>query len=412
MFLPLRGWAQSFSNTGAFYFTGSHNPIRTGNFRFRQFLPGDGLKVGPARVHPFLGVAQVYTDNVFRTDTQRKGGTLTTIAPGIQASLPFGGRHSMLFDYRAAQFLYAKFSQNNALAQNGLGHLQLDFPSGLKLDFQANHVEGFDPRGSQVDSRQNDITKWNVNSFRNQVEFTGANLGIRVAVNHLRLHFKNNDQAAPRDRNTTSANLTVFIPATVGASGLLGVLVADRNYDENNQLDSFSYGVFTGFRLAPSRQVSGEFNLGYSILNFDRAPLSQPPGSGLSVGGKQQKALFMRGDLRWRPTTRLDVRLRPFRAITQSAVFNTTTFIRTGAKLSVRQQLRKRFEIQGSFLYSNNNFQDSRTDNRFRWRTVLRYRTVEWLGFQLSYTFSKRSSSDNQFDFYSNTVMISVQGLL
>ncbi|MDH5701071.1 MAG: hypothetical protein OEZ41_14045, partial [Nitrospirota bacterium] len=43
LFLPVRGVAQSFTNTGLFYFTGAHRPLRTPIFR--EFMDGDGLKV-------------------------------------------------------------------------------------------------------------------------------------------------------------------------------------------------------------------------------------------------------------------------------------------------------------------------------------------------------------------------------
>ena len=415
--LPIKGWAQLFSDTGSFTFTGSHNPVAVRQ-QFAQFLPGDGVKVGPAKIHTFLGVAEVFTDNVFRRSTQRRNDFLTTVAPGIQALLPFGGRHSMLLDYRAAQFTYAKFSENNALAQNGVGHLTLDFPGGLNINFEGDHIEGFDPRGSELDTQQRDITKWRSNTVRTTAEFARNNFGIRGGVRYTQLHFRNNGQDAPRDRKDYAANLTVFIPANLTTSALLGAFVSKQNFDTNNQLDSFSYGIFTGFRLAPTRQLSGELNIGYNILNFDHAPESDPAKimdlqqKGLSLGGKQQKAIFMSGDLIWRPTSRLDFILRPFQFIQQSAVFNTSTFTQTGVLVRARQRFDERFAISGRFLYSNDDFEGSRNDKRYRWRAALDYRAVKWLGFQLAYIFEKRSSNQNDFDFYGNTIMISVQGFL
>ena len=196
-------------------------------------------------------------------------------------------------------------------------------------------------------------------------------------------------------------------------STLLGANISNNTYDENKQLDSFSYGVFTGFELAPSRLLSGEFRIGYTILNFDRAPVEQPPGSDLSNGGKQQENLTMRGLFNWRPTSRLSLQIRPFRLIRQSAVFDTSTFVQTGVVISARQALTDRLAVGGSFRYQNLNFEEGRTDNRFRWRMGLEYRTVKWLGFRLDYIFAKRTSNEeDRFEFYSNSIMISVQGLL
>jgi hypothetical protein len=151
---------------------------------------------------------------------------------------------------------------------------------------------------------------------------------------------------------------------------------------------------------------------GITILNFDNAPVEQPPGSDLSTGGDEQKAFFMSGSLRWRPTSRLSIQIRPFSSIRQSAVFETSTFRQTGFRLSARQTFNKRVFAQGRFSYINDNFEAGRTDNRLRWRMGLGYRTVKWLGFRLDYIFSKRFSTESEFEFYSNTIMFTVQGLL
>ncbi len=436
IFLPCNGWAQSFSDTGSFTFSGSHNPRLTpGNYR--EFLPGDGLKVGPVQIHPFLGVAETYTDNVFRTNKRRRSDFLTTIAPGVQALLPFGGKHSFLVDYRAGQFLYSKFSGNNALAQNAIGHITLDFPGGLRIDVDQNFVSGFDNRGSEVDSQQVDITKWNSNTFRTTAQFVGNKIGVRGGVRYTQLDYRNNGQDRPRDRNNAAANFTVFVPASATTSALLGVFVSDQDYSENKQLDSFAYGVFTGFRLAPSRQLSGEINVGYTILNFDRAPVVPGPlipdtnplnpggfirdpadratqllDQGLSLGGKQQKALFIDGSLRWRPMSGLSFLFRPFRLIQQSAVFNTSTFTQTGAVFRARKRLNDRLYILGSLSYRNNDFEEGRTDNRYSFRTSLDYRTVKWLGFRLAYAYQRRFANQTIFRFNANTISFSIQAFL
>lgn len=418
MFLPINVWGQAFSDTGSFSFTGSHNPVRVAQ-AYREFLPGDGVKIGPVQVHPFLGVAEVYTDNVFRTKTRRESDFLTKIGPGFQASLPFGGKHSMLLDYRAAQFLYSKFSGNNALAQTGVGHLILDYPGGLKIDFEGDHVEGFDARGSELDSQQQNITKWNSNTFKASAQMLGNNLGFSGRLRYTRVNYRNNGQSPRRDRGNTAATLNLLMPVTATTVALLGVNVSDQNFKTNDQLDSFAYGVFTGFRLAPSRQLTGRLNVGFTILNFDRGPVGSETTQGmdlesreLSLGGKQQKALFVRGNLSWRPTSRFFLSFRPFRSIQQAAVFNTSTFTRTGGGLRASQELSERVSISGSLFYSNDNFQGNRNDNRFRWRAFLSYRTVKWLGFRLAYIHSRRFSSQNRFDFRSNSISLSVQGFL
>jgi hypothetical protein len=409
MLLPVEGWTQAVQ-TGLFYFTGSQAPLR--REIFREFLPGDGLKVGRVQIHPFVGVAQSFTDNVFRTNKNRKTDYGTAIAPGIQAYLPIAGKHSFLLDYRAAQILWKNFNENNAFAQHGSGHLKFNFPGGLKFDFQGGRIDAFDRRGSEVDIQDRDITKWRIHSFLSQAQVSGRRGSIRLRSLYADLHFKNNGQATTRDRKRIGGNVTVFLNATPTISPFFGARIVNITYDDNKQLDSFSYGGFTGFRVAPSRLLSGQFRIGYTILNFDRAPVQQPPGSDLSNGGKQQKALTMRGNLNWRPTSRFSLSVQPFRNIRQSAVFDTATFVDTGVWIFAKQKLGDRMAVRGRVNYRNANFEGSREDNVIRTSLGLDYRIVKWLGFRFDYIFSKRFSNESRFENYSNTILISVQALL
>ena len=97
-----------------------------------RVIPGDGVLVGPLRLHPHMGVAQMYTDNVFRTNSNRIGDFLTTLAPGIQAQVPFAGFHSFLIDYRTNLQYYSRTSSNDVQDQTASGRFKFDFPGGLK----------------------------------------------------------------------------------------------------------------------------------------------------------------------------------------------------------------------------------------------------------------------------------------
>jgi hypothetical protein len=249
-------------------------------------------------------------------------------------------------------------------------------------------------------------------SVLGQVEYSGQAAGIRLRSSYQDRHFKNNDQAPRRDRKSARADLTLSAKVTPSTSALLGVQIANNTYDTNKQLDSFSYGVFSGFRLAPSRQLSGEFNIGFTILNFDRAPVEQPPDSDLSEGGKQQRFLSMRGNLFWNPTSRLSISASPFRQIRQAGFVGTNTFIQTGINISGRQTLTDRIALRGLFSWSNNDFDSGRNDNFFRWRMGLEYRTVKWLGFRLDYLFEKRNSNIDTANFYSNSAILSIEAFL
>lgn len=418
MILPFKGWAQAIQDP-IFLGTGTVSPYFLPIRFFREpldrnILEAPGLKAGPVRVHPFLGVAQTFSDNTFAVKKDRKSDTVTTIAPGIQAFFPFMDNHFALVDYRAAQRFNYRFSENDALNQEALARVSLAFPVGLKFDLQGGHTEGFDARGSEEDLQLQDLTTWNTNFLFGQAEYIGSRTGAQIRFRTIKWDFENNGQGVPRDNLQNSVNVSAFFRATRKTFASLGFGITNTTFDDNKQLDSFAYTINTGFRIPASDRITGDFQIGVTFLNFDRAPLTTTPGPGLSAGGDGSKQLFMRGNLAWTPTSRLTVILRPTRTIGQSAVFGSSTNTRTGGYISASQQLVNRFGLTGVVFYSHNKFSGgtNRTDHLYQTRIGLSYRTVKWLGFQLQYLFQGRQSTANNFEYYANGIMFSVQGIL
>ncbi len=418
------GWAQnrpalvgtSASTIAVFPFTGSSAPSRRG---FTDILSGEGLKVGPVRVHPFLGAAVAYTDNTFRTNSNRENDFVYTVAPGIQAWVPLAGRHRFMVDYRAAKQFNERFPNNDVLSQDVYGRLTFDFPGRLNIDLQGGHTEGYDPRGTVADIQAFEPTKWNTTSFIGEVEAFGSRTGIRLRARSIRWNFENNNQGPIRDRLANSADLTLFGSVTSKTLALISFGVEERIFDQNRQLDSVTYGIRTGLRWAATGKTTGEIQVGYEVFSFDRAQVEQPPGSQLSSGGNGEQTPSVRGNLRWQPTSRLTINLKPYRTIRQTAVFNTSFFTQTGFTLWARQATRTRITVMGNYRFESIEFSEpaggettTRDDLAHSLGLGLEYRALKWLGLRLEYRFQQRSSNIDRFEFYANTLMLSVQGML
>jgi len=414
--IPEKGWAQI--SPASYTFTGGVAPFR--QISFLPILPGTGINAGPLRFHPSIGTSIIYSDNIFRTATRRRNDFIHTISPGLQAILPFGGRHRLVADYRASQHYYHRFSENNVLSQEVMGQLNLDFPIGLKVDLKGGHVEGYDQRGAEFDLQLRDLTLWNTDSFVGQVQYLGPRVGFSLKVFSTNWNYENNNQAPIRDRQHTGADITFFIPISSSTSALFGFEVDDYNFSENNQLDNFSYTINTGIRLASTNRVSGEFRVGYQVLNFDHSQIIQPAGSMLSNGGEGRENIYIQGNLNWRPTSRFNVSLNTFRGFIQSGVFTSSTITQTGVSLLATQKIRDRLSLRSGMIFIDNKYNNQssnltltgRQDNLIRGNLGFDYRTIQWLGLRVEYIFQKRFSNVNQFDFYANSFMVSLQGVL
>ena len=408
---------------GALYLTpdwplSGYYPLYPGGLS--QVIPDDRLLVGPLKLHPFMGVAQMYTDNVFRTNTNRTSDFLTTLSPGIQAQLPFAGSHAFLIDYRTNIQYYSRTPSNDVQDQTASGGFKFDFPGGLKVDLQGEHKLGHDPRGSAVDTQNLDVNKWTANSFNGQVQYDGARSGVRLNMQSTRWNFLNNNQGISRDSLNNYVGLTFFGDVTGKTSVLTTVSAFQQIYDQNKNLDNVMYQVSGGPTWRPSELISGQILVGYQYLQYTLAQVNQPPPLSQFTRSKDSfQNFFFMGILDWAPTSLLTIRMQPYRTIQQTVVFGNLFYTVTGVNLGASHTLTDNTTLTLNLGLEQDQFESAsgstsggdRTDFLKNVAVGVKYRAVKWVGLGFQYIFEDRSSNQNQFDYHANTFMVSAQTL-
>lgn len=393
----------------------------SGNAAFTSPLTGNGILLGPLTLRPHVGFAEVYTDNVFRTATNVQSDNAHVMSAGMQGQLLLPNRHRFVADYRTSLLFFQKFSANDVQSQQATGRWSFQNSYGLTLDFQGGHTRGFIPRGSGLDIQTAQPTIWNTNAVIGQIEMLGAWAGARVVGSMTRWNFENNGQGPVQDRLSNGADLTFFGSVTPKTFVLLNFGVSEEIYDQNKQLDSFSYRVNTGLQWNVTGKTSGEIQVGYQYLNFDRAPITLPAGSVLSTGGDKTDSLNVSGNLQWQVTPKLGVSLSPFRRIQQSAVFNSTVSIQTGGAMNASLILGARTNGTLNYSFMDDRFESpitvggssqNRSDQLHTIGLGINYRAFQWIGVNVSYTWEQRDSSVAQFGFSSNTFSLAIEGVL
>jgi Putative beta-barrel porin 2 len=394
-----------------------------------EAFPGDGVSAGPLRVHPHMGVAHMYTDNVFRTNSNKRGDFLTTLAPGIQAQLPFAGFHSLIVDYRTNIQYYARTPANDVQDQTASGRVNLDFPGGLKIDLQGEHKLGHDPRGSAVDDQniqRLDVNKWTANGFTGQAEYRGARSSIKLNLQTMRWDYLNNGLGIVRDRRSNYAGLTFLAEATAKTSLVANVGVIQSIYDQNKNLNNETYVFSGGGTWNVTDLTSGEFQVGYQHIQFSRASvrdennLSSPLNQFTRDKNAHANVYFM-GKLNWQATPLLTISVQPYRTIQQTAIAGNLFYTATGANLSAKHVLTDGVTVDLNLGIEHDKFQRSsstatgladRSDTLKNVAVGVTYRAVKWVGLGLQYIFEDRDSSQTQYSYQANTFMVSLQGLL
>jgi Putative beta-barrel porin 2 len=397
-------------------------PIYPGSFS--KPIPDDGIVVGPLRLHPHMGVAQMYTDNVFRTTSNKTSDFLTTLSPGIQARLPFAGFHSVLVDYRTNLQYYSRTPSNDVQDQTATGALKFNFPGGLKIDLQGEHKLGHDPRGSAVDNvntQRLGVNKWTADGFTGQSEYVGAQSSIGLSVQMLRWKYLNNNQGPIRDRLTNRADLMLSRNITDNLSLRTTVGAQQSIYDQNRNLDNVIYTFSGGATWNVSEMTSGDILVGYQYVQFTRAQVNQPaPLSQFFRDKDSYSNLYVMGRLNWQATSQLGITLQLYRSIQQTVASGSLFYTATGVNVTARQELTDRTTFQLSLGYEQDKFQgvsgstangSDRSEDLKNVAVGVNYRAVRWLGLGAQYVFEDRHSSQTQFTYQANTVMLSAQTL-
>jgi hypothetical protein len=385
---------------------------------YTSVIREEGIRAGPVRLHPFMGIAEMFTDNVFRTSSKRSD-FFTTLAPGIQAQLPIG-RHAFVADYRTNIQFYHRTPSNNVQDQTASGLFQFNLASGLKLDLQGEHKVGHDPRGTAVDLLNLEVNKWTTNSFTGSARYQGGEIGMALTAQTLRWTYLNNNQGVIRDRLSNYAGLRFSGKAFPNTSALLDFGVIQEIYDQNKNLDNAIYTISTGATWEATGITGGEILVGYQFLRFTNAQINQP-GPVLSAFRRDEDSagnIFVAGKVYWAPLSGLTVTLQPYRTIQQTVVAGTSFFTATGVNFSVVRELTERMDLTANLGYERDAFSTpagaiavtpQRSDTIKNAAIGLNYRAVKWLGVSLQYMFEDRNSNVSQFQYQANTAMVSLQ---
>jgi hypothetical protein len=401
--------------TPTFPWTGIYPLYPTGHI---DVIRDEGILAGPVRLHPFMGMAEMFTDNVSRTSSKRSD-FFTTLAPGIQAQLPIG-RHVFVADYRTNIQFYHRTPSNNVQDQTASGLLQFNLASGLKLDLQGEHKLGHDPRGTAVDLLNVEVNKWTTNGFTGRAAYQGGEIGMALTAQTLRWTYLNNNQGIIRDRVSNYTGLRFSGHAFPNTSALLDFSVAQEIYDQNKNLDNAIYTVSTGARWEATGITGGEVLVGYQFIKFTSAQVNQP-GPVLSLFRRDEDSagnVFFAGKVYWMPLSGFTVTVQPYRTIQQTVVAGTSFFTATGVNVSAVRELTQRLDVTANLGYEHDAFSTpagaravtpSRSDTIKNVTVGLNYRAVKWVGISLQYVFEDRNSNVDRFHYQANTAMVSVQ---
>jgi len=387
-------------------------------------------------IHINAMVQEEYTDNLYNLEKNKTSNVLTTLSPAVWFSLPRkkdipvtlatnntspGGLALQSKDYEGtdrfqayalggADFkLYSTDSELNTVNGLGEGMFRYNMRGGLSL----MAVDRFTRGADRFDVGSNPGSNGSV--FESKFD---SNIGVATADWNIteklraKLDYSNfylsydKDLDAFKDRVDNAFDLYGYFNYSVKTAVFLEGKFVDVKYDTATQNDNRQNFIYGGFKWDTTEKVAlfakaGVQNKEYQ--NNDNVATKRSDFTGLAA---DVQAVY-------KMTEKTKFSLDAYRTNeeTDSTVASDKTVL--GVTLGYNQKFTDK--ISGTF---DAKFEDAkysqlisqnRDDTYFSLKPAAQYLFREWLMGEVSYQFEKRDSTDNLFDYQTNTVFANIK---
>ena len=359
-----------------------------------------GVRVGPALVYPTLAVSMLYDDNIFASNTDKKGSFGTIFSPSLRTELRPRGGHVLGLTYSGEIVRYSDSNADNFNVHQLRADGNLIFTTRARLEVDAHYVESVDRRGTTDRPVGTEPDKWDAKGA--SAKFTygapGARGRIEVEGGHRDLTYKTNRAVtAPFDHETTYVGGAFhwrFMPKT---TLLFQARHTNLDYDTGD-LSSQERLLTVGLTWEATAQTTGIFKVGHLRKEFDA------PGRETFTG------LSWEGTVRWAPRTYSIVELTTAQHTSESTGFGDYVLSRV-AFANWAHTWTSRIQSAVRLGVRNDDYRGAGADRDEDTATVgagLQYQFRRWLRFEGRYDYVRRSSNIPGEEYNRNIFMFTV----
>jgi hypothetical protein len=278
-----------------------------------------------------------------------------------------------------------------------LGNLLLDFPGGLKAKLKEDFARTSDPPGTELTGRIKSTT----NVLSPSVEYGFAQrYAIGLDYSWTTVSFDNTVQQLDRDEH--AIGLTGYYRIQPKTDLLANFTYGIKDFDTANDRDVHRYIGAIGVRGEITSRLTSTLRLGYEVRDPDRGNVGAYSG------------LVVSGDLVYTPTDRTRISLIADRSVQESVFATNTAFISDILTLLVEHYLTPKLLLTGRAIVGNGDYFEKaqKVSGTFAWRTdwlygfsiAAEYQIQKWLSVSADYTYSRRDSNFDNFDFKDDIV--------
>ncbi|RUM40646.1 MAG: hypothetical protein DSY80_09945 [Desulfocapsa sp.] len=395
---------------------------------------------GGGYFHPYISIAEEYTDNLFNLNTNETSSFLTTISPGIWLALPsrkdiplsIAPNNTSAAGLQAALDDYTTFDRMNIYLLGGLAYKMYSTESGLNdfdgrleglfkynlrngLSFQVvdsfnRNQDRFDIQNSSVEDKRRYYS--NLAMADADWAFT-EKLRAKVEYSNFYLDYDQKDDNW-LNRTDNAVSVYGFYKYSLKTSLFMQYQYVDVAYDVNSLKDSDYNYLYGGFNWITTDKTALHFKLGYQKREYKNSDVNtavKEYKNGNDTTWSLQTAL----DYYFTEKTKLIISLN--HAIEETDSYDSLDKKVLTGNIHYEQEFKENFIGMCDFRYENADYtqflrEENRDDDRFMIRPALQYVMKDWLMAEVSYTYDMRNSTDDYFDYKTNIVSISLNGAL
>ena len=375
------------------------------------------IQVGSLQVHPSIGIAETYSDNIYQSydAKDKESDFITTISPAINLFLPMR-RHSLQLGYKADIYNYSDLSENDYTNQTASGALNFDFPGGLLFRVSDTFKDMTTPRqwkeqagvsGAADAYREKDHE---ANDFKVMAKYRFVDRwAVEARYNNYQDEYdKSNDNGADFKRDMVGGS--IYYSLTPKTDILVDYNYSDVDYDNSNINDNENYMAYVGLSFDPTAKVQGYAKFGWAEKKFKQT----------SATRDDSQSIFS-------TLVNLGYIATPFDKVTLSAARvieedsdNNNAYTNTNASLSWSHVLAWNEKISmAPFLgYGKKDYDRAsidvdgtskiREDDSWNAGIGLGYMMQEWLKLALNYSYTDNNSNFKRYDYKENRVFFNV----
>ncbi len=393
---------------------------------------------GGGYAHPFISISGEYTDNLYNVDLDTTSNFLTTISPGIWFSVPrrkevplhvapnntsAGGLQTGLPDYESFDRInayvlgaldykmYSDDSDLNDWGGIGEGLFRYNLRGGLSLGIVDRFTRGQD-RFDIGSSTAEQLRMYYSNIAIADADWLFTEK-LRAKIEYSNFYLNYDDQIDEfMNRSDNSFSVYGFFNYSMKTALFLQYQYIDVSYDTADLKDNEQDFIYGGINWVSSAKTSFRFKAGYQQRTYKNSIVDALVEESDSV---KNDGFALELAFQYKVTDKTGITLGASNKLEESDSYDALNKDVIAATFRYEQEFTERFTGTLSLLYENADYgmrDGSRDEDRYVVRPALQYVLKDWLMAEVSYMYDTRDSSDDYFDYSSNTISFSLNSAL